>query len=198
MPSTPNIVALVGSRICHDLTSPLGAIGNGVELLEMSGNSGGPEMALIAESVTNANAMVKFFRLAFGAASPEAMVGRSEVVELLSAASRGGKLTYFWAVEGEQPRREVRAVFLILMCFESALPRGGDVHVRRSGSRWELWAEGDRLIVKQPLWDGLAAGVPSDQATPNEVQFALLPDALIELGRRVTLSFGANRIDASF
>ena len=198
MPALPNIVALVGSRICHDLTSPLGAIGNGVEMLEMSGTSGGPEMALIAESVTNANAMVKFFRLAFGAASAEAKVGRSETAELLSAASRSGRLTYFWAVDGEQSRREVRAVFLMLMCFENALPRGGDVHVRRAGDRWEMWAEGDRLNVKKPLWDGLADGTAATEATPNEVQFALLPDALDELGRTLRLSFGANRIDASF
>jgi len=50
-----DLTALIGSRICHDLISPLGAIGNGVELLQLSGMGDSPEMALISESVTNAN-----------------------------------------------------------------------------------------------------------------------------------------------
>ncbi len=47
----PDLAALVGSRICHDLISPIGAIGNGVELMMMEGAAKGPEMALITESV---------------------------------------------------------------------------------------------------------------------------------------------------
>jgi histidine phosphotransferase ChpT len=39
--------ALLGSRICHDLISPLGAISNGLELLAMSGIASSPEMTLI-------------------------------------------------------------------------------------------------------------------------------------------------------
>ena len=35
---------LIGSRLCHDLVNPLGAIGNGVELIEMTGSVRGPEM----------------------------------------------------------------------------------------------------------------------------------------------------------
>ena len=44
MPDKPDLAALVGSRICHDLISPIGAIGNGVELLMMEGAAKGPEM----------------------------------------------------------------------------------------------------------------------------------------------------------
>ena len=54
------LAQMVGSRLCHDLISPLGAIGNGVELLEMSpdfpGISDSPELRLIAESVAAARA----------------------------------------------------------------------------------------------------------------------------------------------
>jgi len=69
---------LIGSRICHDLISPLGAIGNGVELLTMSGTSTAPEISLIAESVENANARIRFFRIAFGAASGLSQIGNAE------------------------------------------------------------------------------------------------------------------------
>src|SRR5690606_36320108 len=78
----PDLGALVASRICHDLVNPLGAIGNGVELLALTtgfgpaagpqgaslqGTAGGsPELALIAESTTHAAARARLFRLAFG------------------------------------------------------------------------------------------------------------------------------------
>jgi len=51
-----SIAVLIGSRICHDLISPIGAITNGLELLNMAGEANGPEMSLIGESVGNASA----------------------------------------------------------------------------------------------------------------------------------------------
>ena len=61
-----NIGALIGSRICHDLISPIGAINNGLELLSMSDERDGPEFDLITESVGNASARIRFFRIAYG------------------------------------------------------------------------------------------------------------------------------------
>ena len=58
---TQDIAALIRSRICHDLISPIGAIGNGVQLLAMSCGAAGAEMDLITESVQNANARIRFF-----------------------------------------------------------------------------------------------------------------------------------------
>ena len=81
-PECPDLAALIGSRICHDLISPIGAIGNGLELLSMSG-AGGPEVALISDSVANANARIRFFRIAFGHASPEQGTSRSEILSIL-------------------------------------------------------------------------------------------------------------------
>ena len=56
---TLDLAALVGSRICHDLISPIGAIGNGVELLSLTDGDTGAEMDLINESVQNANARIR-------------------------------------------------------------------------------------------------------------------------------------------
>ena len=193
-----DLVALVGSRICHDLISPLGAIGNGVELMEMGGHANGPEMELISESVDNANARVKFFRMAFGTASAEATVGRSEITSLLASAARGGRLSYFWAVEGPQLRREVRAVFLMLMCFETGMPHGGDIHIRRDGETWTMTSEADRIRVDPELWGGLRTPDASVSVTPAQVQFALLPGVLAELGRRLELEAGPDRLVATF
>ena len=192
------LVALVGSRICHDLISPLGAIGNGVELMEMGGHADSPEMELISESVDNANARVKFFRIAFGTASEEATVGRGEITQLLAASARGGRLSYYWAVEGPQLRREVRAVFLTLMCFETAMPHGGDIHIRRHADSWELTSEGDRIRIDEALWTSMTDRRAEVSVTPAQVQFALLPQALDEIGRTLELMTGADRLVVRF
>ncbi|HMS96693.1 MAG TPA: histidine phosphotransferase, partial [Tabrizicola sp.] len=65
MTDQPDLAALIASRICHDLISPLGAIGNGVELLAME--RAGPELDLLSESVAHANARIRLFRISFGA-----------------------------------------------------------------------------------------------------------------------------------
>ena len=75
-PTTPNLTALLDSRICHDLINPSGAIGNGIELLGLAGVSEGEEMTLVSGSVENATAKLKFLRLAFGDAVADQVVAR--------------------------------------------------------------------------------------------------------------------------
>ena len=71
MPDTEvDLAALLCSRLCHDLLSPVGAMNNGLELLA---DEHDPEMKrrcmdLLAESAKSAADKLKFFRLAFGAA----------------------------------------------------------------------------------------------------------------------------------
>ncbi len=134
--------ALIGSRICHDLISPLGAIGNGVELLTMSGAVAVPEVALIAESVDNANARIRFFRVAFGAARTGVDMGRPEIVSILDAVFEGGRLSVDWQVEGDCRRMDVKLTFLLVQCLEAALPWGGAVTVSEDGGVWRMEGRG--------------------------------------------------------
>ncbi|SHJ22148.1 histidine phosphotransferase family protein [Wenxinia saemankumensis] len=188
------LAALVGSRICHDLINPLGAIGNGVELMELSGAPGGPELSLVADSVAAANARVRFFRLAFGRAAPGAEIARAEVADLLAAAARGGRSSYFWAVEGALPRAEIRAVLLALLCIETATPRGAEVQIRREGGRWRLVAEAATIDPAPALWTPLLARQVPDGLTPAQVQFGILPPTLHDLGFGIEMDVGRSRM----
>lgn len=173
-----DLASLVGSRICHDLVSPLGAISNGVELIGMTQQLGGAEMALINDSVTNANARIRFFRVAFGDAGADQMMRPSEAMAILTDYARGGRLTYDWRIPDAQRRTDVRAAFLILLCFETALPRGGSVTVDRDDTGWTLTARGDQLRWDVDLWDSLTNPGSTVEPTAAEVQFALLPTAV--------------------
>ncbi|WP_246026792.1 histidine phosphotransferase family protein [Paracoccus luteus] len=187
-----NLAALVGSRLCHDLISPLGAIGNGVELLEMSGDFPGiaksPELSLIGESVEAARARIKLFRVAFGHAPADQRMGIGELAGLLSAYARGGRLTVEVDGTGDMSRADARLLSLAAMCMGSAMPWGGRLLVCRAGPGWRLVGEAARTRVDLPLWgwlDGRAGGHrPAPE--PSEVHFPLLGLAAAESGRHLT------------
>lgn len=183
--SNVNLAALIGSRICHDLISPIGAINNGLELLGMGGNTQGPEMDLIADSVGNAGARIRFFRIAYGGAS-EQPVGRAEVVSILQDLRAGSRLDAQWASQDAHPRSQVRLAFLALQCCETAMPFGGTVHLMCDAGTWMIVGTADKLKIDPALWDGLVTPENSQNVTPAQVQFALLPTHAAELGRGVT------------
>ncbi len=194
----PDLAALVGSRICHDLISPIGAIGNGVELLALTDGDTGAEMELINESVQNASARIRYFRIAYGAAGEEQMVGRSEILSILAATARGGRINYIWKIDGEQPRRLVRAALLMLQAIEASLPLGGDIQITQDGDSWVMRGEGPRLAVDEELWNNLLSPQIGFHYTAAHVQFALLPSVLAEAGRHMQYKHGPDHLVVRF
>lgn len=195
-----DLATLIGSRICHDLISPIGAIGNGVELLAMTGSAGdvSPELDLISQSVENANARIRYFRISFGATASSQIMGRQEVLSVLNASAKGGRFNYFWQIQGDQPRPEIQIAFLVMQCFETALPLGGDIHVQKNGETWELKGNGPRIVMEKELWDSLHTPNGSFTHSPAQVQFALLPSILAGAGRALSLTLQDETICASF
>jgi len=194
----PDFAALIGSRICHDLISPLGAIGNGVELLQMSAAGATPETELISQSVTNATARIRFFRLAFGSTAGGGLVPPGEVRAILADMTRGGRLGIDWQIDGDLPRQRVKLAFLALQCLETALPWGGAVTVRSSGDGWHARARGARLQLDQTLWANLGKGGPDAGIGPAQVQFALLPVEARQQGRQVDWSHFGDSVTITF
>ncbi|MBN2907281.1 MAG: histidine phosphotransferase [Rhodobacteraceae bacterium] len=199
-----DLTALVGSRICHDLINPLGAIGNGMELLAMSapaaaGVTGAEEMALISDSVARANARIRMFRLAFGAAPPEARVAGHELCEILAECYGGGRLSITADPPADMPRTLAKIALLAVLCAETALPRGGRIALRSTPGGMTLTADGPRLTLEPRLWAPLAdACPPPDGLRAAEVQFALLPRAVLDCGRQLAIGQDDTRLTLSF
>jgi histidine phosphotransferase ChpT len=194
MHDRPDLSALIASRICHDLISPIGAIGNGLELLTMESGAVRPEMALIADSVANANARIRFFRIGFGAAKGDQRIARTEVLSVLTDLGRSGRTNYVWTSQSDLSRREVRLVFLLLLCLESVLAHGGKVEVAQTTDGWSIRGEGARLRVDPGLWDALTEPRAPDIIEPGQVHFALVPDELRRQGRRLVAEIGETAI----
>jgi len=192
------IAALIGSRICHDLISPLGAIGNGVELLGMAGTMDGPEMALINESIVSANARIRFFRICFGAAKAGAMVGQSEVTSILRDMGASGRIRFDWNSENSLPRCEVKLAFLLLQCLESAMPFGGTIKVRQGPDGWQLACAADKLKVDSEKWEMLLSPTFDSNLSPSDVHFALVPGAAQQADRALKTDLREGTIALSF
>lgn len=191
------LAALIGSRICHDLISPIGAINNGLELLSMSGGPDGPEMDLIGESVGNASARIRFFRIAFGAAG-EQMVGPAEIISILRDMYGASRLDVHWKPDAPQPRAAVRLAFLATLCLETALPYGGRVFITEEDGAWALTGTADKMKVDPTLWAFLGAGSGHNDLQPAHVQFALLPIIAADERRQVSYSADNSAVTITF
>lgn len=198
MPDTLDLVALLGSRICHDLISPIGAISNGVELLMMDGGKMGPEIALIAESVANANARIRFFRVAFGIAGENQRIGRPEVQSILADLTRGGRLTIDWRGPVDLPRNQVKLAFLLIQCLETAMAFGGRITVNPEDSGWMLTGSAEKLKLDETLWATLADTSQTADITAAQVHFALVPAEMAKHGRRLSVQLMPTEINLRF
>jgi histidine phosphotransferase ChpT len=197
-PDRNDLAALLGSRICHDLISPIGAIGNGLELLMMDMGAKSPEVALIAQSVANANARIRFFRLAFGAAGADGKQSLAEVRAILSDLTQGSRQTIEWATGSDLGRAQVKIAFLLLMCLESAMPYGGRVTVGAADGRWTIEAAAQRFRIEPDLWAVLADPTAAPDISPAAVHFPLAAAEIARQGRRLSAELGQTTIRLAF
>ena len=104
------LAALVGSRLCHDLISPISAIQNGLELiaLEQASAAPAPEMQLIQDSCTNATARIRLFRVAFGSAGSEQVMSSRDMADILAGVTQGGRIAASWTLSEDLPRFEAQ------------------------------------------------------------------------------------------
>lgn len=194
----PDLSALVASRICHDLAGPMGAISNGVELLGLTGGGEGEETALIAESVAEANARLRLFRIAFGRGECDVPVASREIREILAALSPSGRIARRWRPESDPSRAEARAVLLAMMCLETALRGEGTITAEGSAGGYRIAAEGPEIDMKKAPWRCLEGGDPPEALPAAQVEFALLTEAARVLGRDIALASELGRVTISF
>src|SRR5882672_11216705 len=95
----PDLAALLCSRVCHDVISPVGAITNGLELLDVEDDESMREMAmsLVRKSARQASAKLQFCRIAFGAAgSAGSIIDMGEAGDVAKAFVGDEKVKLDW------------------------------------------------------------------------------------------------------
>lgn len=125
----PRVLELIASRICHDLVSPVGAISNGVELVQDLGDGAGEEaMQLIATSAAQAGIRLKAFRLAYGAAGTDKNIGMKDIKDTFTELLSDGRVTATFepdlGVKFSMPPRGFFKVLLNILILAEECNRG--------------------------------------------------------------------------
>jgi histidine phosphotransferase ChpT len=187
--SGPDLSALVSARLCHDLISPMGAIGNGLELLQLARGPGADELSLINDSLANALAKLRFFRVAFGPADPQVRQSFDEAAQITDATFYGRFSVTWKSDEAGMPRATARLIYLAVLCIEKSLPMGGAVQVSIANGAASLSAEGRKVSPPAELWAHVTDGAPLGELRSDAVQFPLLREHLASSGHRIEVAF---------
>jgi len=185
-----NLTELMSSRICHDLISPVGAIGNGLELMSAL-SSPSPELELVGQSAHTAQSKLKFFRIAFGAGSRTLLSGaeaRRVATDMFAQGRINIDFTEQW---GDREQRLVKLLYLLLLCVETSLPRGGELICAPTESGWEIRVQNTPVNAPTDLWDHVVSGVKLPALTAKTIQFTLARQSLV--GQSIRMDFAATR-----
>lgn len=132
-----NFTAFMSSKICHDLVGPVGAINNGLELLEEETDQQTRDYALelIQFSADVARKRLEFARLAFGASSAlGSTVDLRHAEKIARAFVEEGKHKLHWTAScDELEKHRLRLLLTLITIAMTAVPAGGDLSVTVSG-----------------------------------------------------------------
>ena len=128
-----DLAALLCSRVCHDLISPVGAIVNGIEVMEEDKDEETKTFALdlIKKSAYQASAKLQFCRLAFGAAgSAGAQIDLGDAEKAARGLIEDGKITLAWNLPRQLlAKNRVKLLLNMLLIGAGSISRGGTLTV---------------------------------------------------------------------
>lgn len=131
-----DLAALVSSRICHDVVGPVGAIFNGLEVLEDDEDEQVQKYAMdvIRRNTKSAWARLEFARLAFGAAGSAGSDIPFTKVQELAEAIIEEKHKIQWQSEHDfLPKGYAKLALNLVVIAVAAIPRGGEITFLISG-----------------------------------------------------------------
>ncbi|MGH6818494.1 MAG: histidine phosphotransferase ChpT [Methylovirgula sp.] len=192
-----DLAALLCSRVCHDVISPVGAIVNGLEVLEEEKDAEmrGFALDLVKKSARTASARLQFSRLAFGAAgSAGAAIDTGDAEQVARGLFADERTRLEWEVPRIlMPKDKVKLILNLCLIAAAAIPRGGIISVKVSGAetitRIEVEAKGTnaRLASHVPQ---LLAGTPDNNHVDAQGIQAYYT-GLIARAAKLTLSVAA-------
>ncbi len=133
IPDELELAALLCSKLCHDVISPVGAITNGLEVLDEEDDEDmrGFAMDLIRKSAFQASAKLQFARLAYGAGgSAGAMIDLGDAAKVSRNYVNDDKTTLNWdSVPIAIGKDYVKILLNMVILAQHAIPRGGVINV---------------------------------------------------------------------
>ena len=169
-----DLAALLCSRVCHDLVSPVGAIANGLEMMDEEDDQEMHRLALelVRRSARQASAKLQFCRLAFGAAGGAGSlldVGEAGDIARLLVAEEKVKLDWL-APRTARDKNEVKLLLNLMLLAIAAVPRGGNVSIDATDTLLSATAVGDGARLADKTKAVLDRAVPAAEFDARAVQ----------------------------
>ena len=197
-----DFAALLVSRVCHDLVSPLGAVMNGLEVLEDERDPAmrADALKLVSSSAEQAAARLKFARLAYGAAgSAGAELDLNEVGRIVRGLLHGGKVELDWkAASLNWPKDWAKLLMNATLLAADSLPRGGMVTAETSadpaapGFKVRATGQGARLLEDV---EKAVRGEPNGALDGRSIQAYLTHKLARGLNAGLTVSLGESMVE---
>lgn len=197
-----DLAALIASRVCHDIISPVGAIVNGLEVLEEEKDESMREFArdLVQKSARQASAKLQFSRLAFGASGGAgAEIDMVEAGRVAAALLEREKSELVWQVSaGLLPKAQAKLLMNLLLIALNSVARGGTITVTAERDDGEtvmrVVAEGDRAKLPAGVKEVIAEGAMPNPLDAHAVQPLYAALLAKEAGMGVTATQEENRV----
>jgi histidine phosphotransferase ChpT len=168
-----DLAALLCSRLCHDLISPVGAIINGLEVMEEDKDEETKTFALdlIKKSATQASAKLQFCRLAFGAAgSAGAQIELGDAEKAARGLLEDGKTTLVWNLpRALVAKNRAKLLLNMLLVAGGTIPRGGTLTAEPMSEGYQVSARGLNARLG-PATADLLAGSPAEPVNAHAIQ----------------------------
>ena len=168
-----DLAALLCSRVCHDLISPVGAIVNGLEVLDENKDEETKTFALdlIRKSANQASAKLQFCRLAFGAAgSAGAQIDLGDAEKVARGLLADDKTTIVWNLPRElMPKNRVKLLLNMLLIAMGSIPRGGTLTVDVADGGFRIAATGLNARLNEATAE-LLVGSPARPVDAHGIQ----------------------------
>lgn len=192
-----DFAALLCSRLCHDLVSPVGAISNGIEILQEEHDAAMREQVidLLQKSAQQTSNKLQFFRLAFGAAGGfSSRLDMREVQKALSVFLEGTRVTLDWkASVADAPKGIVKLILNLCLVASETLIRGGVMEVRidpvgDNAIDIVVFVSGERFIMQEAVRAALVGEVNEEEVEPRSAPAWLASTTAKELGGTISVS----------
>lgn len=198
------VTELLASRICHDLISPVGAINNGVELLEEMGAQVGEEaVKLIGHSAEQAARRLRLFRICYGAAGADANLSCDDALTTARDYLAGSRVSLSWTVEAMKnvpgaPKGLAKVVLNAVIIAIENLVHGGTIEVGYSDNKINILAQGRGAGQRAEAFPALKGDIAVEELTARSVHPHITGKFAAHYGLRLEWSqSGEDRLDFS-
>ena len=173
-----DLAALLCSRVCHDVISPVGAIVNGLEVMDLERDEAmrADALRLVRESAGRASSRLQYARLAFGAGgSAGASIDLSAAQQVARTYFEDEKAELVWEAQKLfLPKNKVKLLLNLLLLAGPSIPRGGTIKVAIEGSElasaMTVTATGPNARIPPHAVELLAGASPTGSIDAHAIQ----------------------------